>query len=142
MRLRECAPASGSRQPLDRGSRIFVSCPRKASCAGTEQYHNSGTGEYPANSAEDAMSVQPSYSRSQTIPEKARPAAPAKAAWLTVGLLFLFMVINFADKAVIGIAAVPLLDELHLSPREFGMLGSSFYRLCSVSGSMSSVIGY
>jgi len=36
------------------------------------------------------MSVQPSYSRSQTIPEKARPAAPAKGAWLTVGLLFLF----------------------------------------------------
>src|ERR1044071_1938566 len=139
MRLRECGHASGSRRPR-RGSRIFVSCPRKASCAGTEQYHNSGTGAYPENSAEDAMSVQPSYSRSQTIPEKARPAAPAKGAWLTVGLLFLFMVINFADKAVIGIAAVPLMDELHLSPREFGLLGSSFYLLFAVSAIVTGFI--
>jgi len=86
------------------------------------------------------MSVQPSYSRSQTIPEKARPAAPAKGAWLTVGLLFLFMVINFADKAVIGIAAVPLMDELHLSPREFGLLGSSFYLLFAVSAIVTGFI--
>jgi hypothetical protein len=28
-----------------------------------------------------------------------------KAAWLTVGLLFVFILINFADKTVIGIAA-------------------------------------
>jgi len=86
------------------------------------------------------MSVQPSYSRSQTTPEKARPAAPAKGAWLTVGLLSLFMVINFADKAVIGIAAVPLMDELHLSPREFGLLGSSFYLLFAVSAIVTGFI--
>jgi MFS transporter, ACS family, D-galactonate transporter len=40
-----------------------------------------------------------------------RSRAP-RAAWLIVGLLFLFMLINFADKAVIGIAAVPLMTEL------------------------------
>jgi len=28
-------------------------------------------------------------------------------SWLMVALLFLFMLVNFADKAVIGIAAVP-----------------------------------
>ena len=30
-------------------------------------------------------------------------------AWIVVVLLFIFMVINFADKAVIGIAAVPIM---------------------------------
>ncbi|HUC67289.1 MAG TPA: MFS transporter [Stellaceae bacterium] len=54
-------------------------------------------------------------------------------AWLIVALLFLFMVINFADKAVIGIAAVPIMQDLKLSPSEFGLIGSSFFLLFSVS---------
>jgi MFS transporter, ACS family, D-galactonate transporter len=56
-----------------------------------------------------------------------------KTAWLTVGLLFLFVLINFADKAVIGIAAVPIMQDLKLSPREFGLVGSSFFLLFAVS---------
>src|SRR5215469_5455913 len=54
-------------------------------------------------------------------------------AWLVVSLLFLFMVINFADKAVIGIAAIPIMQELGLSPSEFGLIGSSFFLLFSAS---------
>jgi MFS transporter, ACS family, D-galactonate transporter len=54
-------------------------------------------------------------------------------AWLIVALLFLFMVINFADKAVIGIAAVPIMRDLKLSPSEFGLIGSSFFLLFSIS---------
>jgi len=54
-------------------------------------------------------------------------------AWLIVALLFLFMVINFADKAAIGIAAVPMMQELTLSPSEFGLIGSSFFLLFSLS---------
>jgi len=50
------------------------------------------------------------------------------------------MVINFADKAVIGIAAVPIMDELLLSPREFGLLGSSFFLLFAVSAVVSGFI--
>jgi len=56
-----------------------------------------------------------------------------KETWLIVALLFLFMVINFADKAVIGIAAVPMMQELRLSPSQFGLIGSSFFLLFSVS---------
>jgi MFS transporter, ACS family, D-galactonate transporter len=56
-----------------------------------------------------------------------------KRAWLTVGLLFLFTLINFADKAAVGIAAVPIMQELKLSPREFGLVGSSFYLLFAIS---------
>lgn len=54
-------------------------------------------------------------------------------AWLIIALLFLFMVINFADKAAIGIAAVPIMQELGLSPRQFGLIGSSFFLLFSAS---------
>jgi hypothetical protein len=42
---------------------------------------------------------------------------------------------NFADRAVIGIAAVPITREPKLSPREFGPVGSTFFLLFAVSES-------
>lgn len=60
-------------------------------------------------------------------------ASDRKAAWLVVALLSLFQLINFADKAVIGIAAVPIMRDLELSPREFGLIGSSFFLLFAFS---------
>jgi MFS transporter, ACS family, D-galactonate transporter len=54
-------------------------------------------------------------------------------AWIVVLLLFALMVINFADKAVVGIAAVPIMQELKLGPRQFGLLGSSFFLLSAIS---------
>lgn len=57
----------------------------------------------------------------------------SRRAWLVVALLFIFMVINFADKAVIGIAAVPIMHDLNLGPRQFGLVGSSFFLLFAVS---------
>lgn len=50
------------------------------------------------------------------------------------------MSVNFADKAVIGIAGVPILQELHLSPREFGIVGSSFFLLFSLSAVLTGFI--
>ena len=52
-------------------------------------------------------------------------------AWTTVGLLFLFMLINFADRAVLGLAAVPIMHELGLSHTEFGLIGASFFTFFS-----------
>jgi MFS family permease len=54
-------------------------------------------------------------------------------AWTITGLLFFFMFINFADKAIIGLAAVPMMEEMHLSPIEWGKVGSSFFFLFSIS---------
>jgi len=71
---------------------------------------------------------------------KTNSTRPPKAAWLIVALLFLFMLVNFADKAVIGIAAVPIMQELQLSPRQFGLLGSSFYLLFAVSAVVTGFI--
>jgi MFS family permease len=67
-------------------------------------------------------------------------AGDQKGAWLVVALLFLFMLINFADKAVIGIAAVPIMKDLQLGPRQFGMIGSSFFLLFSVSAIVTGFI--
>ncbi|CAG4897518.1 MFS transporter [Paraburkholderia gardini] len=55
-------------------------------------------------------------------------------AWIVVALVFLFMLINFADKAVIGLAAVPMMHDLGLTPGQLGLVGSSFFVLFSISG--------
>jgi MFS family permease len=56
-----------------------------------------------------------------------------KGAWKITFLLFLFMLVNFADKIVVGLAGVPIMTELKLEPEQFGLLGSSFFLLFSVS---------
>ncbi len=56
-----------------------------------------------------------------------------RKAWIIVGMMFFFMLINFADKAVIGITAVHIMDELKLSNTEFGKLNSAFFLLFSLS---------
>jgi MFS family permease len=43
------------------------------------------------------------------------------------------MVVNFADKIVVGLAGVPIMTDLKLEPEQFGMLGSSFFILFSIS---------
>jgi MFS family permease len=56
-----------------------------------------------------------------------------QGAWKITFLLFLFMLVNFADKIVVGLAGVPIMTELKLGPDQFGLLGSSFFFLFSIS---------
>jgi MFS family permease len=56
-----------------------------------------------------------------------------KGAWTMTFLLFLFMLVNFADKIVVGLAGVPIMTELKLEPAQFGLLGSSFFFLFSIA---------
>jgi MFS family permease len=56
-----------------------------------------------------------------------------KGAWGITFLLFLFMLVNFADKIVVGLAGVPIATDLKLDPQQFGLLGSSFFFLFSIS---------
>ena len=58
---------------------------------------------------------------------------PLKGAWGMTALLFLFMLINFADKVVIGLAGPVIVKDLNLTPEQFGLVGSSFFFLFSVS---------
>ncbi len=56
-----------------------------------------------------------------------------KGAWKITALLFLYMVVNFADKIVVGLAGVPIMSDLKLQPAQFGLLGSAFFFLFSIS---------
>jgi MFS transporter, ACS family, D-galactonate transporter len=56
-----------------------------------------------------------------------------RQSWMIVALLFIFMMINFADKIIVGLAGVPIMTDLKLTPKEFGLVGSSFFFLFSVS---------
>ncbi|MFI6416104.1 MFS transporter [Streptomyces sp. NPDC050842] len=64
----------------------------------------------------------------------AAPAPDPRRAWLIMAMIVAFMVINFADKSVLGLAAVPIMEELDLSNSTYGLISSSFYFLFSVSG--------
>jgi len=65
---------------------------------------------------------------------------PEKGARAIVALLFFFMLINFADKAIIGLAGVPIMTELNLTPKQFGIVGSSFFLLFSISAAITGFI--
>jgi MFS family permease len=59
--------------------------------------------------------------------------AVPKGAWGIATLLFLYMLVNFADKVVVGLAGAPIMKDMNLSPKEFGVLGSAFFLLFSIS---------
>jgi MFS family permease len=61
------------------------------------------------------------------------PTETPKGAWRITFLLFLYMVVNFADKIVVGLAGVPIMTDLKLEPEAFGLLGSSFFLLFSIA---------
>jgi MFS family permease len=65
---------------------------------------------------------------------------PQKGGWIIVALLFLFMLINFVDKAIIGLAGVPIMKELGLTPKQFGLVNSSFFFLFSLSAIVTGFI--
>lgn len=53
--------------------------------------------------------------------------------WIMIFLLFGLGVINFADKAVLGLAAVPIIKELHLSSAQYGLVSGSLFWLFAPS---------
>jgi MFS family permease len=63
----------------------------------------------------------------------ASPDFQAKPAWTMTLLLTGLALINFLDKIVLGLVAVPLTAELHLSPEKFGLVAGSFFWFFSIS---------
>lgn len=49
-------------------------------------------------------------------------------------MMFLFQTLNFFDKLVFGLSGVQLMAEFHITPQQFGLIGSSFFLLFSLSG--------
>lgn len=65
---------------------------------------------------------------------------PTARAWVIVGLLVVFQIIAFADKAVLGLVAPHAMPELGLSPTQFGFIGSAFFFLYSVVSVLAGVL--
>ncbi|HEY6409141.1 MAG TPA: hypothetical protein VIY29_16900 [Ktedonobacteraceae bacterium] len=61
------------------------------------------------------------------------PTRISSFGWVMVGMLFVLGAINFADKAVLGLSAVPIIKELHLSPTQYGVVSSSLFWLFAIS---------
>jgi MFS transporter, ACS family, D-galactonate transporter len=69
------------------------------------------------------------------VGERVKPAASAgRQRWMIVASLFLFMIINFADKAALGLVALPLMRDMNLTHSQFGVVGSAFFLLFALSG--------
>ncbi|MFI5661971.1 MFS transporter [Streptomyces sp. NPDC051684] len=60
-------------------------------------------------------------------------ARGSRRAWTVTALLVVFMMVNFADKSVLGLAADEIRADLHLSATQFGVANSAFFLLFSVA---------
>ncbi|RZU53754.1 sugar phosphate permease [Krasilnikovia cinnamomea] len=78
------------------------------------------------------------------------PATPAslsetspgnrRRAWIVTAMLVAFMMVNFADKAVLGLAADPIMADLGLSATQFGLANSAFFLLFSLFGAVGGLL--
>jgi MFS family permease len=64
----------------------------------------------------------------------------SRKEWVIVTMLFLFLIINFANKAVLGLASTHIMQDLHISAARFGQIGSLFFLLFSISAGLIGVL--
>lgn len=62
------------------------------------------------------------------------PSDTTRRAWTMTGLVVFLYVVNYADKAVLGIIAQPLARELNLSSSQIGLVGSLFFATFTIGG--------
>ncbi|OIJ65369.1 MFS transporter [Streptomyces mangrovisoli] len=79
-----------------------------------------------------------------TLAPLADPVAASRShrrrAWTVTGLLVAFMMVNFADKSVLGLAADRIRHDLGLSATGFGLANSAFFLLFSLSGALGGLL--
>lgn len=82
--------------------------------------------------------------RPPKLPKLSTTKFTAGRAWTVTILLLAFMLLNFADKAVLGFAGVHIMRDLDLSPQQFGLIQSAFFWLFAagaiIVGALSSRI--
>lgn len=64
---------------------------------------------------------------------------PGKA-WGITSMLCGLQAVNFVDKVVVGLVAVPMMKELGLTPVQFGIVAGSVFWLFSVGGILGGVL--
>ena len=55
------------------------------------------------------------------------PAPTPPRAWIVVALLFVFFILSFADRVVVGLAGTPIMADLELTANQFGLAQSVFF---------------
>lgn len=81
--------------------------------------------------------------RSQQGSSKSNPSGALfnpKTAWGMTALVVFLYTINYADKAVLGIIAQPLSEELGLKASEIGLVGSLFFLMFTIGGLFAGVL--
>ncbi|HEY5858357.1 MAG TPA: MFS transporter [Aldersonia sp.] len=78
---------------------------------------------------------------------EAPPASPSGTvgesrtkAWGFTGMLMILYTINWADKAIYGLVAQPLAEELDMSASQIGLIGSLFFLAFTISGFAAGLI--
>lgn len=61
-------------------------------------------------------------------------------ARITMLMLFVLYMINYADKTIAGYSAVPIMEELSLTQKEWGLVGSSFFWFFSIAGILGAAL--
>ena len=74
------------------------------------------------------------------VQKSAEKSKLSKTAWVVITLLFLLTVNSNADKAIIGFTSVPIMDELGLNAEQWGIVGSVFFLLYSLSAVLGGIL--
>lgn len=64
---------------------------------------------------------------SKSDPSTWNPDERRRYGWFVTSSLLVLMMLSWADKAVLGIAAIPIMAELDISPEQFGLVGSAMF---------------
>jgi MFS family permease len=83
-----------------------------------------------------AIETSPRPEAAMTDPRDPARWSPRKRnayGWTITGMLLVLMMISWADKAILGIVAVPIMRDLNLTTEQFGLLGSAVFMLFGVA---------
>jgi MFS family permease len=70
---------------------------------------------------------------------ESRNYQPARA-WSIAIMLALMMMVNFLDKVVLGMISVPMMQDLSLTPTQFGLIGGSLNWLFAIAAVVGGVL--
>lgn len=79
------------------------------------------------------LDALPRPKNAKSDPATWTPGRRKRYGWLITATLLVLMMVSWADKAILGIVAVPLMRDLHITPQQFGLLGSAVFMLFGIA---------
>ncbi len=78
--------------------------------------------------------------RGNSHPQEPHGVISTRYGWVITIMLTLLFMVNWADKAVLGLAAEPIIKEFHLTNTDFGLLSGIFFLLFGLTGILAGAI--